>query len=131
MPTLHKADRVWSLRHTPTWLLLTAAAGAVNVTAFCACRRFVSHVTGSMSNVALDAGIDFLGPLVAFILGALVSGLLIDARFHRQAKPFYAAPLIASAACIAMTAVLGAAGLFGPFGETVDTLHDVSFLALL
>ena len=131
MPALHKTDRLWSLRHAPTWLLLTAAAGAINVTAFCACRRFVSHVTGSVSNVALDASIDVLLPLSGFILGALVSGLLIDARFHRRSKPLYALPLVASAGCIVAAACLGAAGAFGPFGDTADAVHDSAFLALL
>lgn len=126
-----RSDRVWSVRHAPTWLLLAASAGAVNASAFSACRRFVSHVTGSMSNLALELGVDFLVPLMGFVLGATVSGLLIDARFQRDKRPLLAAPLWVSAACIATVAVLGRAGVFGPFGESVDTVHDLAFLFVL
>lgn len=131
MPSLFTADRVWSARHAPTWLLLTAAAGAVNVSAFSACRRFVSHVTGSMSNLALDLGIDFAVPLAGFILGAMASGLLIDARFHRRQRPLYARPLFVSATCIAAVGLLGHLGVFGAFGESDDTVHDLAFLFTL
>lgn len=84
-----------------------------------------------MSNLALDLGVDFLVPLVGFVLGALASGLLIDARFHRQERPLYARPLFVSAGCIALVGLLGHAGVFGTFGESVDTVHDLAFLFAL
>ena len=64
-PLLHHAPDVLSLRHSPSWMLLSLAAGAVNAGAFVVCERFVSHVTGVVSRIGIDGGTwAFLDPWV-------------------------------------------------------------------
>lgn len=52
---LHKPDTIYSRRHVPSWLLLSAAAGLVNGFAFLMCEHFVTHVTGTVTRLGLEA----------------------------------------------------------------------------
>lgn len=137
MLTLHKSDSVFSLRHLPSWLMLCFAAGAVNAITLLACERFVTHVTGTVTRLGVEAAVhltimlDFALVLACFIAGATTAGLLINGRAYRGKRPYFSLPLWLTAADIVLVAVAGHAGLFGPFGGSVDELGDFVHLSSL
>lgn len=137
VPVLHPPHRLLSLRHAPSWLLLTMAAGAVNAGAFLACRRFVTHVTGTVTLLGMDAGsslrlmVDYGVVFACFIAGAMTSVLAIEGRYYRGKTPLHALPLIAVAAILTGVASFGAAGAFGRFGGSVERLPDFVMLSLV
>lgn len=136
MPALHQLRSILSFRHAPSWVLLTMAAGAVNAGAFLACRRFVTHVTGTVTLLGMDADnwhlmLDYAVVLACFIAGAMTSVLLIDGRHHRGLRPLYELALGVVAALLALVSALGAVGAFGPFGGAVESLPDFALLSIL
>ncbi|AUX48873.1 hypothetical protein SOCE26_104160 [Sorangium cellulosum] len=136
MLALHKPDTIFSLRHLPTWLMLTFAAGCVNAIAVVACERFVTHVTGTVTRLGMEVArvgllLDFAIVLAFFIAGAATSSVLINARAHRGKRPLHAAPLVIVAAATAGIAVAGYDGLLGSFGGTVDEAGDFVLLSVL
>lgn len=136
MPALHSPDAIFSARHLPSWLMLTFAAGCVNATAVLACDRFVTHVTGTVTRIGMDLAniallLDLLLVLTCFIGGAMVSGLVINARASAGKRPWFALPLLGVALIDIIVAVLGWLGWFGPFGQAIDQNSDFWMLALL
>lgn len=136
MAPLHPTQAVFSLRHAPSWLLLAFAAGAVNAGAFLACQRFVTHVTGTITRIGLDAGawwlvLDYAIVALCFITGAAASTLFIDGRRHRQKDALWAAPLLLVATILAAVSAAGAAGVFGTFGGSVESARDFLLLSIL
>lgn len=135
--SLHSLETVFSLRHAPTWLALAASAGAVNVLAYLACSRFVTHVTGTVTHVGIDLGtrsvlaVDYTLVLAAFVAGAFVASAAIDGRAARGKTPLHAVPLVAVAAVLALVALLGDRGAFGPYGSSVETTSDFGLLSML
>jgi uncharacterized membrane protein YoaK (UPF0700 family) len=136
MRALHGPDSVFSLRHLPSWLILAFSAGAVNVIAFLACSRFVTHVTGTVSSIGMGIGawrlaVDYAVVLGCFVVGAMTSSALIDGQHLQDKKPYYALPLLAAALALAAVAVAGSLGLFGDFGGAVEGARDFAFLSIL
>lgn len=136
MLALHSPQAVFSMRHAPSWLMLAFSAGAVNAIAFLACSRFVTHVTGTVTWVGLDANtvtlaLDYSVVLAFFIAGATMSAVLIDGRHHRGLRPRYATPLVTVAAILVALAVAGMVGVFGTFGGSVEGPRDFAFLSVL
>jgi uncharacterized membrane protein YoaK (UPF0700 family) len=118
------------------WLALTFAAGAVNAAALAACKRFVSHVTGTLTHIGADY--DHVGlmaeyslVLVFFVLGAMTSGLLVDGRRLRGSRPRPVLPLVLVAVVLLGAAVGGCLGLFGRFGEGIETTAEFGLLCVL
>jgi uncharacterized membrane protein YoaK (UPF0700 family) len=135
MLAIHKPETIFSLRHAPSWVLLASAAGSVNATAFLACERFVTHVTGTATHIGLYRNswliiADYALVLLAFVAGAMASVLAIDGRYHRGKRPLYALPLIVVATILVGVAVSGGLGAFGPFGG-VQEQPDFLLLSLL
>lgn len=133
---LHPTTSVLSRRHMPSWLLLAFAAGAVNAVAFLACQRFVSHVTGTVTRLGLDAGVwtlvfDYAVVLACFIAGAMASVLAIDGRLHRGKRPLHGVPLLVVSAVLVGVAIAGAHGAFGVFGGSVERPSDFLLLSLI
>jgi uncharacterized membrane protein YoaK (UPF0700 family) len=137
MQPLHSQDSVFSARHTPSWVLLATAGGAVNAIAFVSCSRFVSHVTGTVSRIGIDAS-DRAQPialesglvLFALILGATAASML--AHFPtKTGRASQSLSLFIVAAMLAALAALGTTGLFGAVDGLVDGPRSVMFLALL
>ncbi|MCA9589641.1 MAG: DUF1275 domain-containing protein [Myxococcales bacterium] len=132
---LFETDNLTSSRHFPSWLLLTFGAGSVNAASFFACRRFVSHVTGtathlggaSSARLMLDYGL----VLLSFLAGAAFSVVLLEARRRRGQRPITWAPLAVVSALLVVVSAAGHVGAFGPFGETVETANDFVLLAAL
>lgn len=131
---IHAPDRVATLRHLPSWALFAFAAGAVNAGALLGCGRFVSHVTGTVTNIGVDApgmlGLDYLFVLLAFIVGA-GAAIVIVRQPTRTGVPAYWMPLSIVSLTIGAIALLGHAGVFGTFGGSVETPHDFAFLCIL
>lgn len=134
--TLHTPSTIFSSRHVPSWLLLAFSAGAVNATAFFACKRFVTHVTGTATQLGFDVlnlwlVLEYAVVLACFVVGAMSSVLALDARLQRGKRPLWAAPLVAVALLLAGVAVAGHLGTFGPFGASVEEPSDFLMLSVL
>jgi uncharacterized membrane protein YoaK (UPF0700 family) len=131
---VHRPDELTSLRHLPSWALLSFAAGAVNAGALLACQRFVSHVTGTVTRIGVDAremlALDYALVLAAFVAGAS-SAILLARKVGDARRPGYWAPLTAVAVVLVGVALAGTAGWLGPFGGTVETARDFAMLAVL
>jgi uncharacterized membrane protein YoaK (UPF0700 family) len=122
-PVLLSTSQVLSVRHGASWSLLAMAAGAVNAGAFIACERFVTHVTGTVTQLGVDSGmweltLESLTLLLSFILGAMASVLAIQGRVARGRRPLHALALVAVAGLLSLASVGGHFGLFGPMGGT-------------
>lgn len=133
MRPLHDDQTIFSSRHVPSWLLLAAAGGTVNAIGFVAHARFVSHVTGTISSVGMEASAGKLAVESAFILGCLVLGAmsatpLVGGGDGRA--PRHALPLVLVAGILAALAGIGAAGAFGTFGDDNEARNFV-FLSVL
>ncbi|MET0593291.1 MAG: YoaK family protein [Polyangiaceae bacterium] len=136
MRQLHRPETIFSLRHLPSWMLLTASAGMVNVIAFLGTERFVTHVTGTVTRIGIDLGsfwlaVDFVTVLVCFILGSMAASCVLDGRAHRGKPPLYPLPLFVTATLVAGAAFGGKLGWFGRFGGSVDQPADFVLLATL
>ncbi|MBL8950078.1 MAG: DUF1275 domain-containing protein [Myxococcaceae bacterium] len=136
MKALHAPESVYSLRHVHSWLMLCFAAGAVNVGALLACQRFVTHVTGSATEIGVNTAngwlaLDYTVVVLCFILGALAASMMIDGRAGRGLSPWYTAPLAIELSLLTGIAVTGHLGLFGAFGGSIETLHDFVLLSVL
>lgn len=134
--TLHDPRTIFTLRHSPSWVLLAMSAGAVNAGGFLACRRFVSHVTGTATMISINAhlrtlAIDLGLVMGSFILGAAVSVLALQGRKNRGQEPWHHVPLLGVSAILALVAVLGMAGAFGTFGGGVQGTADLALLSVL
>lgn len=133
---LHDPKTIFTLRHSPSWVLLSMSAGAVNAGGFLACRRFVSHVTGTATMLSINAHyeelvVDLALVMASFITGAAVSVVALQGRERKGQDPWHHAPLIAVSLIVSAVAALGLAGLFGPFGGTVKDTADLVLLAML
>ncbi len=131
-----EASAVHDRRMLSVWLSATFSAGMVNATTLAACKRFVTHVTGTLTLIGADYAriwllLDYVLVALAFIVGAMLSFRLIDGRRVRNLEPWPTAPLFMVGACLVLVAVLGVLGVFGPFGQTVETPGDFVLLAIL
>jgi uncharacterized membrane protein YoaK (UPF0700 family) len=120
------------------WMLMAFQAGSINIGAFMACHQYVSHVTGFAT--AFAAEIDsptshhILNILIVpffFLLGAMISGQLIDYRSLSSKRPRY---YVTFGVIFALTAIVfgrGVAGYLGTFGEVLEPEQDYFILTLL
>lgn len=136
MRPLHRPEEVFSLRHLPSWMLLTAAAGMVNATALLATQQFVTHVTGTATRLGMAfasvwLAVDLAIVLGFFVLGAMAASCLVDVRASHGKRPFYSLPLFGTAGLVALSAVGGNLGWFGPFGGKIDEPADFFLLSAL
>jgi uncharacterized membrane protein YoaK (UPF0700 family) len=96
-------------------LSLAFVAGATNAGGFLAVKEYTSHMTGVLSSMAddlalgrIDLVLDWLGSLVAFLLGAATSAVLFIWGKRRDARHAYALPLLLEATLLLAFGVLGA-----------------------
>jgi uncharacterized membrane protein YoaK (UPF0700 family) len=102
-------------------LVLTFVAGAANAGAFVAVHQYTSHMTGIVSSMAdhmaiggwsvVGAG---LGALLAFLVGAACSAILVNFGRRHQLQGEYALPLLLEAALLLV---------FGLLGSRIADLH--------
>jgi len=131
-----EASAVHDRRMLSVWLSATFSAGMVNATTLAACKRFVTHITGTLTLVGSDYArigllLDYVLVAIAFVVGAMLSFRLIDGRRVRNLEPWPTAPLFMVGGCLVLVAVLGTLGAFGPFGQTVETTGDFVLLGIL
>lgn len=121
-----------------TWMLMAFQAGILNIGGFMACHRFVSHVTGFATffghEIILGQYSQAAGMLavpVFFLLGAMLSGVLVDLRLklHKKPKYYISFGLIFFLLLIVLTG--GLLNFYGAFGHPVNTLGDYVLLMLL
>jgi len=94
--------------------ILAFVAGAVNAGGFLAVGRYTSHMTGAISSMAdeLVMGemllvVGGFAMLVAFLLGAMSTAILINWGRRRELHGQYALPLLAEAALLLVFGLLG------------------------
>jgi uncharacterized membrane protein YoaK (UPF0700 family) len=95
---------------------LAFVAGATNAGGFLAVHEYTSHMTGVVSSMAdtlalgqVVAAIDWFSSLLAFVLGAATSAVLISWGRQRQVRQVFALPLLLEAMLLLAFGVLGAA----------------------
>jgi uncharacterized membrane protein YoaK (UPF0700 family) len=94
---------------------LAFVAGATNAGGFLAVQEYTSHMTGVVSSMADDLALgriglvlDWLGSLLAFLLGAATSAILINWARRRHARHTYSLPLLIEASLLLAFGMLGA-----------------------
>ncbi|HWU44818.1 MAG TPA: YoaK family protein, partial [Bdellovibrio sp.] len=120
------------------WMMMAFQAGLLNIGGFMACHRFVSHVTGFATflgyefskNEPLHA-IGMMAVPMFFLLGSMLSAVLVDIRLKLHKKPKY---YISFGLIFMLTLIVafgGVLGYFGNFGEPLDYSRDYLLLVLL
>lgn len=133
---IHPAATLHSRRHWVMWFLFCHAAGAVNAGALLACNRFVTHITGTSTRIGVDMGewrlvADYSIVLLCFILGAACSVFFLHGRDIKEKQPMHAIPLVIASLLLVGVAAAGHGGVFGEFGEAVESTGDFLLLSLL
>lgn len=119
------------------WMALAFQAGALNIGGFLACGRFVSHVTGFATYFAIEIDkknfVSAFGMLLVpafFLLGAIVSGIMVDLRLKLHKRPKYYIIFGILFFLMLFVVVSGFNGFFGTFGGE-PLLSDYLLLAIL
>ncbi len=119
-------ERTVSANRQLGWAL-AFVAGAMNAGGFLAVQQYTSHVTGSLSMLADQLALGQMGLVVdatvsvlAFLVGAVVSSVLILEARRRRLASEYALPLLLEAALILLFGLAGSQlsryeGLLVPF----------------
>lgn len=96
-------------------LSLAFVAGATNAGGFLAVKEYTSHMTGVVSSMADDLALgrfslvfDWMTSLMAFVLGAATSAILINWARRRRSRHEYSLPLLIEAMLLLAFGVLGA-----------------------
>jgi uncharacterized membrane protein YoaK (UPF0700 family) len=116
--TLHTPETIYSPRHVPSWLMLAASAGAVNGFAFTMCEQYVTHLSGSFTELGLKSWrasivLDSAAVILSFIAGAFASIVMLHSRAVSGDRPRWATPLVSVTVLLIAVAAAGRAGLFG------------------
>jgi uncharacterized membrane protein YoaK (UPF0700 family) len=139
---MHTSEDVHTLRHALTWVLLAAAAGAVNAGALMACGRFVTHVTGTLTHAGLDVALEdethtlalaleYGLVVLAFVAGAMFSVVPLQARVRSGLRPLYAETLWTVTLLLLVTGVAGHYDIFGVIGGRIEENSDFALMAVL
>lgn len=120
------------------WMLLAFQAGVLNIGGFMACHRFVSHVTGFATffgyEVSRPDSSHAIGMLVVplfFLIGAMISGFLVDIRLRLHKKPKYYLSFGMIFFLILIVLISGITGQLGIFGQPLNNSKDYVLLILL
>lgn len=128
----------YSRNNVIIWMTMAFQAGAMNIGAFLACRKFVSHVTGFATLFGEEvsrsrfkhAAVLLIVPLF-FLLGAMLSGWLVDLRLAAKKKPRYYISFGVIFFLNFLVLLLGTFGYFGEFGQSKETLQNSVMLIIL
>lgn len=120
------------------WMALAFQGGLLNMGGFMACHTFVSHVTGYATLFGFEVhrqdakfALGLLLVPVFFLLGVIVSGVLVDLQIKLQRKPRYYVVFGVLFALLLFIVICGFNGLFGTFGEPLEQSRDYTLLAAL
>ncbi len=133
MGTSTNDDHVFRLRAVLGWLAFTTAAGVVNAGAVLGCDNFVTHVTGTVTNVALDGSLARVFCIVigAFIAGAMFAVLMAE-TFRSRPPVALVLPVLVAFTLLIVIAIAGKADAFGDFGQhREDIRRTLPMLATL
>lgn len=119
-------------------MLLAFQGGVLNIGGFMACHRFVSHVTGfstffgyELTRPSANHAIGMLIVPLFFLLGVMMSGLLVDLRLKLHKKPKYYLSFGFIFLILLLVFICGVEGYFGAFGESTNTSRNYLLLILL
>nr|BDT27541.1 DUF1275 domain-containing protein [Bacteriovorax sp. HI3] len=128
----------YSRSNVSIWMTMAFQAGVLNIGGFMACHRFVSHVTGFATFFGYELNKEdsshAIGMLIVplfFLLGAMLSGVLVDIRLKQHKKPKYYIAFGVIFFLILIVLLGGMSGKLGVFGESVYSLGDYLLLILL
>lgn len=96
-------------------LILTFVAGATNAGGFLAVKQYTSHMTGIVSSIADNLAVGTMhivwagvGALLAFLMGAASTSILVNYSRRRQLHSRFAIPLLIEAILLLCFGILGA-----------------------
>lgn len=119
-------------------MILAFQAGLLNIGGWMACQHFVSHVTGYATLFGFEAGhgrfrhaFGYLAVPAFFLIGSMISGILVDLRLKLRKKPKYHIVFGVLFFLILTVVVLGFNNYFGSFGGEGTNRHDFMLIALL
>ena len=128
----------YSKSNVSIWMLMAFQGGVLNIGGFMACHRFVSHVTGfatffgyEISQSASGHAIGMLLVPLFFLLGAMISGFLVDIRLKLNKKPKYYLSFGFIFILIFGVFIAGEFNLWGKFGEPLNSNSDYFLLIIL
>lgn len=128
----------YSKGNVSIWMLMAFQAGLLNIGGFMACHRFVSHVTGFATffgyEISQPDNSHAIGMLIVplfFLLGAMVSGFLVDIRLKLHKRPKYYLSFGFIFILLLLVYVGGVTGQFGVFGEPLRETSDYLLLIIL
>ena len=108
-------------------VVLCFVAGATNAGGFLAVGRYTSHMTGIVSSIADDLVLGRLAvaatgliSLLAFVLGAMCTAMLVNWGFQHRLRSSYSLPLLLESVALLM---------FGLFGAALNSMASI-FLPL-
>ena len=120
------------------WVILAFQAGLLNIGGFMACHSFVSHVTGFATLFGVELGMRSYGHAaglllvpVCFLLGAMISGFLVDIRLKLGKDPKYHIVFGVLFLLILIVEIAGFNKMFGKFGEPLTLPRDYALLGML
>jgi uncharacterized membrane protein YoaK (UPF0700 family) len=120
------------------WVILAFQAGLLNIGGFMACHSFVSHVTGFATMFGVELGMRSYGHAaggglvpVCFLMGAMISGFLVDIRLRSGKDPKYHVVFGVLFSLILIVEIAGFNKLFGKFGEPLALPRDYALLGML
>ena len=120
------------------WMILALQAGLLNIGGLLACHSFVSHVTGyatlfgrELYRANLWAASGMLLVPGAFLLGAMLSGFLVDVQLQQRRKPRYYIVFGVLFLLLLFVVIGGFNGFFGTFGEPLESTGDYTLLVVL
>jgi uncharacterized membrane protein YoaK (UPF0700 family) len=97
-------------------LVLSFVAGATNAGGFLAVGRYTSHMTGIVSSVAddvvlghLDLALAGLACLMAFLLGAMCTAIMVNWGLRQHLRSSYSLPLMLESFALLVFGLFGAA----------------------
>lgn len=120
------------------WMVLAFQAGLLNVGGLMGVHSFVSHVTGFATLFALEfessnypQAIGLLIVPATFLLGCMVSGILVDLRLKLRKKPKYYIVFGVLFLLTLLIAVGGFNNFFGEWGVPLSSLRGYILVSLL
>ncbi|RYZ67326.1 MAG: DUF1275 domain-containing protein [Proteobacteria bacterium] len=134
----HASISAYTPSNIAVWMTMAFQAGVINIGAFIACRSFVSHVTGfatlfgqEIAERDYTKAVGLLAVPILFLIGAMISGLLVDIRLKLNKNPRYYVVFGVIFLLLLFVVIGGFNGLFGKFGVPYQASRDFTLMALL
>ncbi len=120
------------------WFVLAFNAGCINLGAFLASNRFVTHITGYATYVGEELSIGNFNRAILlfsvpafFILGSSISAIFTDRYRLKQVPPRFTTVFFMIFCILLFVSIMGPKGIFGTFGSSIDFLPNYFLLCLL